>query len=266
MGRTFAIMSGKGGVGKSTLAVALAEYYARQGQRVALLDGDVGLRCADLMMNMQDRVVFDLGDVTDKTCMLDQALTPHPEMPNLLLLAAPQMMNASDIKRKEMGRVITRLADETDLLLLDAPAGLGRGLKNLLGAAAEPVIVATPDDVCVRDVEKLVSVLSGKEEPWPVLVFNRVSKRLVRSGEMLPPVQLAAILDIPLMGVIPESMAVYRALLRHKGALECGDPKVVRAIEVIAARLLGADAPMETYAPSPILRFFTRGGETTYDG
>lgn len=266
MARTFAVMSGKGGVGKSTLAVALAEYYARQGQRVVLLDGDVGLRCADLMLNMQDRVIFDLGDVTDKLCKLPQALTPHPAMPNLKLLAAPQMMNASEIKRKEMGRIITRLSDETDLLLLDAPAGLGRGLKNLLGAAAEPVIVATPDDVCVRDVQKLVSLLSTREEPWPVLVFNRVSKRLVRKGEILPPHQLADILDLPLMGVIPESLAVYRALLRHKGALDCGDQKVVRAIEVIAARLLGADAPMENYAPSGILRFFNRGGENTYDG
>ena len=261
MGRTFVILSGKGGVGKSTLAAALAEFYARQGKTVALLDGDMGLRCADLMLDMQDRVIYDLGDAAEKTCKLDEALVAHPTLPNLSLLAAPQMMNASDVKRKEVGRIITRLSDEKDILLLDAPAGIGKGLKNLLGAAAEPVIVATPDDVCVRDAEKLISVLSQREEPRPVIVFNRVQKKLVRKGTMTAPDVLAEALDVPLMGVIPESPKIYQALLRHEGALHCGDPKVVRAVEVIAARLLGADAPMEKYAPSAMLRFFARGGE-----
>lgn len=261
MGRIFAIMSGKGGVGKSTLSTALAEYYARQGKKVALLDGDVGLRCADLMMNMQDRILYDLGDVAEKACTLEEALVPRPDLPNLSLLAAPQMMNASDLKRTRMGNIITSLSAETDVLILDAPAGIGRGLKNLLGAAAEPVIMATPDDVSLRDAEKLGSLLSQREEPRPVIVFNRVQKKLVRRGEMKSPVQLAAMLDMPLMGVIPESPKIYLALLRNEGALHSGDPKVIRAIEVIAARLLGADAPIETYEKSPVLRFFARGGE-----
>ena len=261
MGRIFAVMSGKGGVGKSTLSTALAEYYARQGKKVALLDGDVGLRCADLMMNMQDRILYDLGDVAEKACTLEEALVPRPDLPNLSLLAAPQMMNASDLKRTRMGNIITSLSAETDVLILDAPAGIGRGLKNLLGAAAEPVIMATPDDVSLRDAEKLGSLLSQREEPRPVIVFNRVQKKLVRRGEMKSPVQLAAMLDMPLMGVIPESPQIYRALLRNEGALHSGDPQVIQAIEVIAARLLGADAPIETYEKSPVLRFFTRGGE-----
>ena len=261
MGRSFAIMSGKGGVGKSTLATALAEFYARQGKSVVLLDGDVGLRCADLMLKLQDRVIYDLGDVADKSCKLEEALVSRSDLPGMRLLAAPQMLNASDIKRGRMGRIITELADQTDILLLDAPAGIGRGLKNLLGAAAEPVIVATPDDVSVRDAERLGSLLSQREEPRPVIVFNRVKKNLVRRGEMKPPAQLAAALDMPLMGVIPESPQIYRALLRNEGALESGDARVIRSVEVIAARLLGADAPMEEYAMSPVLRFFTRGGE-----
>lgn len=254
-------MSGKGGVGKSTLSTALAEFYARQGKRVALLDGDTGLRCADLMLNMQDQVIYDLGDLADKICDMDAALLPHPRYPTLRLLAAPQMLFASDLKRKEMGRIITLLSDETDILILDAPAGIGRGLKNLLGAAAEPVIVATPDDVCVRDAERLCSLLALREEPRPSIVFNRVSKKLVRRGEMKAPDQLAAYLDVPLMGIIPESPKIYRALLRHETALEADDPKVNRAIEVTAARLLGADAPLEVYAPSAVMSFFSRGGE-----
>ena len=97
MGRIFSVMSGKGGVGKSTLSAALAEYYARMGNRVVLLDGDIGQRCADLMLNIQDRVVYDLGDVAEKNCELDQALLPHPSLSGLSLLAAPQMLTVSDV-------------------------------------------------------------------------------------------------------------------------------------------------------------------------
>ena len=261
MARIFAIMSGKGGVGKSTLSAALAEYYARQGMKVALLDGDTGLRCADLMLGLQDRVVYDLGDVVENRCGLNQALVSSPQYPNLCLLAAPQLMMPSDVKAKEMAKIIARLAARNDLVLLDAPAGIGRGLKNLLGAQAESILVATPDDVCIRDAERLSSLLAERGEMHPGLVLNRVSKRLVKTGEMLPPEQLAAALDLPLMGILPESKHIYRALLRHETALHCQDKQVLQAIEIIASRLLGANTPLPEYTPSPVWRFFSRGGE-----
>ena len=261
MGRIFAIMSGKGGVGKSTLAAALAECYAKQDMRTVLLDGDVGLRCADLLLGMQDRMIYDLGDLAEKNCPLEQAMVRHPNLPALSLVAAPQMISASDLKRKDMGRVITQLSDSADVLIIDAPAGIGRSLKNLLGAAAEPVIVATPDDVCLRDAERLSLLLTQREEPRPVVVFNRVSKKLVRLGEMRTPAQMAATLDMPLMGAVPESPKVFRALLHHKGALHCGDDRVVSAIEHVAARLMGEDVPQERYKRSTFLSFFMEGGE-----
>ncbi|MBR3741674.1 MAG: P-loop NTPase [Clostridia bacterium] len=261
MGRIFAIMSGKGGVGKSTLATALAECYARREMNTVLLDGDVGLRCADLMLGMQDRVIYDLGDLAEKNCHTEQALVRHPTLPSLSLVAAPQMLNASDLKRKDIGRIITKLSDSTDVLIIDSPAGIGRGLKNLLGAAAEPVIVATPDDVCLRDAEKLSMLLTEREEPRPVVVFNRVKKKLVRLGEMRSPAQLAATLDMPLIGAVPDSPKIYRALLHHRGALNCGDHRVVKAIENIAGRLMGNDLPQERYKRSAFLTFFMEGDE-----
>lgn len=260
MGRIFAIMSGKGGVGKSTLAAALAEFYARQGMRVTLVDGDVGLRCADLMLNLQDRVVYDLGDLVEKRCALEQALVPAGQA-GLSLLAAPQLMKASDLKGKELTRIIACLADRQDIVLLDAPAGIGRGLKNLLGTAGQPVLVATPDDVSVRDAERLSALLAQRGEMHPGIIFNRVNRRLVKMGEMLPPDRLAAALDLPLVGILPESREIYRALLHHETALHCGDRNVLSGIEVIASRLLGADTPLPEYAPSPVWRFFVRGGE-----
>ena len=259
MGRMFAIMSGKGGVGKSTLAASLGLWFARQGKSVALLDGDIGLRCADLMLNVQDRVLYDMGDVLQNACTLKQALVSAA--PGLYLLAAPQMMKASDVKSKEMGRLLTRLSEEKDIVILDAPAGAGRGLKNLLGAAAEPVIVATPDDVSVRDAEKLGMLLSQREEPRPGIVFNRVSPALIRRGDMVPPQNLAQALDMPLLGIVPDSPQVYRGLLNGRPALDCGDGRVMTAIETLGKRLLGMEAPLPEYRPSAMLRFFTRGGE-----
>ena len=110
MSKIFAIMSGKGGVGKSTVSAALAELYARQGLKVTLVDGDVGLRCADLMLGMQDRVVYDLGDWTQSACTPEQALAAVPGLPTLTLLAAPQMLRPSDMKGKEIERVVSWLA------------------------------------------------------------------------------------------------------------------------------------------------------------
>lgn len=261
MARIFAIMSGKGGVGKSTLAAALAEYYASEGLKVALLDGDTGLRCADLMLGLQDRVVYDLGDVVENRCGLNQALVSSPQLENLSLLAAPQLMKPSDVKAKEMAKIIARLSARHDLVILDAPAGIGRGLKNLLGANAQSILVATPDDVSIRDAERLSVLLAERGEMHPGLILNRVSKKLVKTGEMLPPEQLAAALDLPLMGILPESKHIYRALLRHETALHCQDKQVLEAIEIAASRLLGADTPLPEYAPSPVWRFFSRGGE-----
>lgn len=258
MGKMFAVMSGKGGVGKSTLSAALAVYYARSGLNTILLDGDVGLRCADLMLDVQDKVVYDLGDLVEKRCAAEQALVSPAGLPQLSLVAAPQLMKASEMKSREVAQWITRLGARADVLLIDAPAGIGRGLKNLLGTAAAPVIVATPDDVSVRDAERLAQLLSERGETRPALVLNRVNERLIRSGEMRPPQALAQALDLPLAGVAPESPAVYRALLAHCTALDCGDRAVQDAVERIAGRLLGADVPLPEYAPSPVWRFFHR--------
>ncbi len=261
MARIFVLMSGKGGVGKSTLSSSLAVHYARKGLKTTLLDGDIGLRCADLMLGLQDRVVFDLGDLLENHCAPEKALVSPAALPRLSLLAAPQLLRPSDIKEKDFLRVVKRLSDRQDILLIDAPAGIGRGLKNLLGTAGKSILVATPDDVSVRDAERLAALLAERGEMHPGIIFNRVNRRLIRRGEMTPPAALAAALDLPLMGVLPESPEIYRALLSHKTALDCGDKQVAQAVENIAARLLGADVPLPNDAPRAFLRFFRKGGD-----
>lgn len=260
MGKVFAVMSGKGGVGKSTIAAALAEFFARQGLSTVLLDGDTGLRCADLMLGAQNQVLYDLNDVIEKKCKMNQALVQITDVSRLEMLAAPQLLKPSDMKARDMGRLITTLSDQRDVLILDAPAGIGRGLKNLLGAAAEPVIVATPDDIAVRDAERIGMLLQERDEPRPVIVFNRADKKLIRRGEMASPAALAQALDMPLAGVIPESRMVYRAALKHLRPLQCGDEQVTNAVATLGLRLLGREAVLPVLEPSPILRFFNRRG------
>jgi len=261
MGRIIAVMSGKGGVGKSTLSAALAVYLAERKQRVTLLDGDIGLRCADLMLNMQDQVVYDLGDLAENTCTLDQALLPHPKHASLFLLAAPQLLKPSDVKAKKMAQIIEGLGERMDFVILDAPAGIGRGVKNLLGAQAEIIIVATPDDVSIRDAERLGGLLFQRGESSPGLVINRINRKLIRKGEMLAPDRIAQLLDMGLLGAIPDSGEVYRALLRHDTAFSCRDQQVVEAIRAIGCKLLGEEHAAPGHRASPIFRFFNRGGD-----
>lgn len=261
MSKIFAIMSGKGGVGKSTISTALATYFAEKGMRTVLIDGDIGLRCADLMLDLQDQVVYDLGDLAEGRCTRNQALLSPADLPELSLLAAPQLMKPSDLKSKEMARIVEKISVMQDIIIIDAPAGIGRGLKNLLGVDSTPVIVATPDDISVRDAERLGILLSDRGEMHPCIIFNRVNPVLVRRGEMTSPQALAESLDMPLVGIVPESPEIYRALLRHENVLNCGDPNVYTAIENIASRLLGAETPLPEYTLSPLWRFFSRGGD-----
>ena len=260
MSRIFVLTSGKGGVGKSTLAAALAVYYARQHMRVALVDGDIGLRCADLMLGLQDQVIYDLGDLMEKRCQTEQALISPAELPGLSLLAAPQLMKASDVKAKELTALLAQLGEQNDIVLIDAPAGIGRGLKNVLGVEARPIIVATPDDVSIRDAERLSSILAQREKERPGLIVNRARPKLIRRGEMISPAAMAQVLDLPLLGVMPESEKLYRAFLRHQTAMDCHDQAVLDAAACAASRMLGADTPLPDYGPAPLFRLFLRKG------
>lgn len=258
MSRSFLIASGKGGVGKSTIAVSLAQALAARGLSVALMDADTGLRCMDLMLNMQDKVVYDFADVLDKRCTLQEAMYRVPGNGQLYLLSASQILRAAEIRPKGVLKVTQALNRMYDVVILDCPAGLGRNLKVNLGSVDEYILVATPDDIAIRDVERMGQLLREYTMDHPKIIFNRVDARMVRRGEMISPQDAALMLDMPLCGVVPDSDMVYRGLLRHKTAYDCGDKKVKAAFERIAKRLLGGDEPIKEEKPSPVEKFFLR--------
>ena len=258
MSRSFLIASGKGGVGKSTIAVSLAQAFAQKGLSVALMDGDTGLRCMDLMLNMQDKVVYDFADVLEKRCLLQEALYRVPGYDSLYLLSASQILRAAEIRPKDVQKVTQALLRTYDIVILDCPAGLGRNLKINLGSVDEYLLVATPDDVAIRDAERMGQLLREYQVEHPRIIFNRIDKTMIKRGEMIAPQMAAQVLDMPLGGVVPDSDLVYRALLRHESAYQCGDKRVKAAFDRMANRLLGADEPVPDDRPSPVEKFFLR--------
>ena len=247
MGQAYLIVSGKGGTGKTTVSTSLALALAQMHRSVLLVDGDVGLRCCDLLMGMEDLIVYDAGDVLEERCTLDEAATAHPEYPSMRLLSAPQMATPGDISKKAMSSLIAAAREEYDFVFVDCPAGIGRGLKNVWTAADDAILVATPDDASLRAAERVSAMLFERRQLHAQLLLNRIDRFLIGVREEKRPGQIAAALDLPLLGGIPESYDVYRGILMHKTALECDAGAVRRAVRRIARRLAGEEVPLPRF-------------------
>ena len=247
MGQVYLLMSGKGGTGKTTLSTSLGMALARKGKRTALVDADVGLRCADLLLGLENDILYDLSDVMDKRCRLTQALVHAKDVQGLSVLSAPQMLQPSDLDKKQMTNVIRQLTEDHEFVLVDCPAGLGRGLRNVWNAADEAIVVTTPDDAAVRAAERLSQLLFEKKGLHPRMILNRADRILISAHEETPPSKIAARTDMQLLGVIPDSHDVYRALLNHKTALQSDSLPVRRAILRTADRLTGLERKFPRY-------------------
>ena len=172
--------------------------------------------------------------------------------------SASQILRAAEIRPKDVQKVTQALLRICDIVILDCPAGLGRNLKINLGSVDEYLLVATPDDVAIRDAERMGQLLREYTVDHPRIIFNRIDKSMIKRGEMIAPQLAAQVLDMPLGGVVPDSAMVYRALLSHKSAYQCGDKKVKEAFDRMARRLLGTEEPVPDYRPSPVEKFFLR--------
>lgn len=244
MNATWLIASGKGGVGKSSLACALALHLARGNNRVLLIDADVGLRGLDLLLGLQDQVFYELADCLQHQCALQDAMVRHPSVPNLSLLAAGQFARPRDFAPKDLRKILQTLKNRFDIILIDGPAGIGRGLKNFLGACDAYIVVATPDPVCLRDAQTVENLILQQTHQHPYLLLNRFDRGLAADEMIQMPEQTAQTLDMPLLGVVEESQQVYAAMLRNETMATCGDVRVQNEIGRIASRMLGLDAPM----------------------
>ena len=247
MGKVWLIASGKGGVGKSTLATMLGTALAHRGQNVCIVDMDIGLRSQDVLLSMQDRMVFDLMDVCEENCELDSALIPADDDDHLFLMTCPQFSRVKELNPKQVSRVIDQLRERFDHVLLDSPAGIERGLRQLMRCHPDEVlVVVTPDDVCIRDAERTIQVLSEKKLPRPRVLVNRLIPAYIEIGEMYTAASVAQTLDVQLLGEIPDDSGVYRAQLNHISILDV-DCEARNAALRIAGRMMGESQPFPEY-------------------
>lgn len=245
MSTAWIIASGKGGVGKSTITACTGLQMARDGLKVCIVDGDVGLRDQDAILGLENRIVFDLLDVAQDTCRLEQALISPTGQERLSLMPASQFARAKELKPGAFRRILRQLKQQFDIVLIDCPAGIERSLRGLLNEEIdECVLVCTPDDVCIRNAERTASVMESKGLPRPRVIVNRLDEALVRAGEMYSAATVAATLDLALLGEVPDDSFVYRAALTHQPLMHI-DCEARDALMRIARRMSGREnAPL----------------------
>lgn len=256
MATAYAVVSGKGGVGKSTLAANVAAALARMSKRVCLIDMDIGLRSQDVLFGMENQIVYDIVDVLEEVCELRQALLPTAV--GVSLLPAAQAREASAVPCAGMEALVSRLRSQFDYVLIDAPAGIGRGYQNAVCAADGALLVTVPEPISLRDAERVKGLLEREGVAKPYLVVNRATWAHTRSHANVSIARCAEILQVPLLGVVPEDARV--SALAVDGRLAVGEnSQAGRAFERIARRLTGDNTPI-LYPPKPGLlrRLFLR--------
>ena len=244
MGQCIAVVSGKGGTGKTSLTAGVGTALALSGKSVLCVDCDIGLRNLDLSLGMSDRALMDFSDVAQGRCSLDTAVVSHPRFKNLYLLTAPVRMRGRPVTEEQMKALLTEIRSRFDYCLLDAPAGLGTGFRLATVGADRCIVVTTSDASSLRDAQHTVMELSRFGVGKLHLVVNRVRKKLLRS--------MHATIDdaidkagLPLLGVVPEDDSLLLALNQGTALLASGNQgPAASAYRNIATRLQGGKAPL----------------------
>ncbi|MGL6114069.1 septum site-determining protein MinD [Cetobacterium sp. SF1] len=243
MGKVLVITSGKGGVGKTTTTANLGAALALQGQKVLLIDTDIGLRNLDVVMGLENRIVYDLVDVIDGHCKARQALIKDKRNDNLYLLPAAQTKDKTDVTPEQIKELIDSLKTEFDYIVVDCPAGIEQGFKNAIVAADEAFVVTTPEVSAVRDADRIVGLLEAHEIRNPKLIVNRIRMNMVKDGNMLSVDDIVDILAIDVIGIIPDDENIVISTNRGEPLTYKGTSLAAKAYRNIAERALGNNIP-----------------------
>jgi septum site-determining protein MinD len=224
----------------ANLGVALA----LQGQRVVVIDADVGLRNLDVMLGLENRIVYDLVDVIEGRCRLRQALVRDKRLSELFLLPAAQTRDKSAVQPDDMVRVCESLREQHDFVLVDSPAGIEQGFRYAVAPADEILIVTNPEVAAVRDADRIIGLIEAEEQGPVRLVINRIKPDMVRRGEMLDVADVVELLAIDLIGIVPEDSDILISANRGRPLAFSSDSSLAgQAFHNVARRLLGEDVP-----------------------
>ncbi len=243
MSEVIVITSGKGGVGKTTTSANIGTGLAILGKRTVMIDTDIGLRNLDVVMGLENRIVYNLVDVVEGNCRMKQALIRDKRYPNLYLLPSAQTRDKSAVNPEQMIKLIDDLQEEFDYILLDCPAGIEQGFRNAVAGAGRALVVITPEVSAIRDADRIIGLLENGEMQSIHLIINRVRADMVRRGDMMSVDDVMDILAVPLLGAVPEDEAIV--ISTNQGEPLAGtDTPAGQAYLDICRRLLGEDVPL----------------------
>ena len=242
--RVIVITSGKGGVGKTTTTANIGAALADKGHKVLLIDTDIGLRNLDVVMGLENRIVYDLIDVIEGRCRVSQALIKDKRCPNLVLLPAAQIRDKNDVNTDQMKELIFSLKESFDYILIDCPAGIEQGFKNAIAAADEAIVVTTPEVSATRDADRIIGLLEAAGIKSPRIVVNRLRIDMVKEKNTLSVEDILDILAVKLLGVVPDDETVVISTNKGEPLVYKGDSLAAKAFKNIASRIEGVEVPL----------------------
>lgn len=245
MARFIVITSGKGGVGKTTCTANLGMALAKRGRRVAVVDADFGLRNLDLLLGLENRIVYTAVEVLSGQCRLEQALVKDKRHSNLALLPAAQNRTKDAVTPEQMRKLVSALGQSHDYVLIDSPAGIEMGFQNAISGAKEALIVTTPEISAVRDADRVVGLLEANNIRKIDLVVNRIRPAMVKANDMMSVSDVQEILAVPLLGIIPDDERVIVSTNKGEPLVLSETPSLAgTAYDNIARRLEGEKVPL----------------------
>ncbi len=245
VGEAIVVTSGKGGVGKTTTSANIGTALSLAGKKVCLIDTDIGLRNLDVVMGLENRIIYDLVDVVEGICKVNQALIKDKRFDHLFLLPAAQTKDKSAVEPEQMKVLIEELKQDFDYIVIDCPAGIEQGFKNAIAGADQAIVVTTPEVSAVRDADRIIGLLEKQEHISPPrLIVNRIRGHMMKNGEMLDVDEIVSILGIDLLGIVVDDDEVIKCANVGEPIALHSTSKASIAYRNISRRILGESVPL----------------------
>ena len=255
MSEVIVVTSGKGGVGKTTTCANVGTGLAKLGKKVLLIDTDIGLRNLDVVMGLENRIVYNLVDVAEGKCRAKQAMIKDKRHPGLCLLPSAQTRDKTAVKPEQMVKLIDQLKNQFDYIILDCPAGIEQGFKNAIAGANRALVVTTPEVSAIRDADRIIGLLEANEIHRMDLIINRIRQDMIKRGDMMSSEDVVDILSLPLIGRVPDDENVVIAT--NQGEPLVGSNTLAgKAYQNICYRIIGEEVPFMDFDKG--VSFWTR--------
>ncbi|WP_139990976.1 MULTISPECIES: septum site-determining protein MinD [Paenibacillus] len=243
MGEAIVVTSGKGGVGKTTTSANLGTALALLGKKVCMVDTDIGLRNLDVVMGLENRIIYDLVDVAEGRCRLNQALVKDKRFDELYMLPAAQTKDKDSVTPEQVRNMILELKKDHDYVIIDCPAGIEHGFRNAIAGADRAIVITTPENAAVRDADRVIGLLEQEKIPSK-LIINRIRQNMMKTGEMLDIDEICQVLAVDLVGIVPDDEKVISAANNGEPTVMNPASRAAIAYRNIARRILGDMVPL----------------------